>query len=499
MSLKLSKIVSLMLLVSLLSSLAACQDNVDNTGDITTGSNTDDVTAPEEIELTSGVPDDVDLGGATIIMLNAPQYENFLTLMNSMEETGDTVNDAVYRRNLAVMEKLNVNLEFNDLGSEGVKADYIRRTVSAGDSEFDFVVGTQWEIVPVVTEGMFRDIIDLEYVDISQPWWAEEYINKVNFGEDKRFFIAGDISVEFIRDLGCVYYNKTVYENYFGNRDELYDVVLDGGWTLDYVYEITKDAYADLNQNNTHDEEDQYGYLVIYNIATDHMYYASGATTITLRDNLPVLDVSNEHNISVAEKIYDLYYQNEAAYVVGGGIEYTEGIIPTKFANDNLMLMFGLLYYSDYLRDMKSDYGILPTPKYDESQEDYMTLVHDGAPLTAIPMTTSDDKLDSVAAVIEEMAYQGYMMVTPEYYNVVLKQKYARDSSDKAMMILDMIRENTFTDAGYVYNYAIDGAGLLIRDLMSTKQSNLATLWAAKESSANAKLDALIEAYTELE
>ena len=171
MSLKLSKIVSLMLLVSLLSSLAACQDNVDNTGDITTGSNTDDVTAPEEIELTSGVPDDVDLGGATITVLNAPQYENFLTLMNAPEETGDTMNDAAYKRNIAVMDKLNVDLQILDYDyDKGAKDVYLRQLVLAGDRVFDFIVGTQHELVKVVPDGIYRDIMDLPYVDIDKPW-----------------------------------------------------------------------------------------------------------------------------------------------------------------------------------------------------------------------------------------------------------------------------------------------------------------------------------------
>ena len=114
-------------------------------------------------------------------------------------------------------------------------------------------------------------------------------------------------------------------------------------------------------------------------------------------------------------------------------------------------------------------------------------------------MTTPDEDIDKVAAVIEEMAFQGYSIVTPEYYNVVLKQKYARDSSDKAMQILDMIRDSAFTDTGYVYNYAIDNVALLIRDLMNSGQNNLATAYAAKEASATTKLASLIEAYNELE
>ena len=81
------------------------------------------------------------------------------------------------------------------------------------------------ELVKVVPDGIYRDIMDLPYVDIDKPWWAAEYIQRANFGEDKRFLIAGDISVEFIRDIDCIYFNKTVYENYHGSRDELYDIV----------------------------------------------------------------------------------------------------------------------------------------------------------------------------------------------------------------------------------------------------------------------------------
>ncbi|HIX92682.1 MAG TPA: hypothetical protein H9681_07380 [Firmicutes bacterium] len=500
MSLKLSKIVSLMLLVSLLSSLAACQDNVDNTGDITTGSNTDDVTAPEEIELTSGVPDDVDLGGATVTVLNAPQYENFLTLMNAPEETGDTMNDAAYKRNIAVMDKLNVDLQILDYDyDKGAKDVYLRQLVLAGDRVFDFIVGTQHELVKVVPDGIYRDIMDLPYVDIDKPWWAAEYIQRANFGEDKRFFIAGDISVEFIRDIDCICFNKTVYENYHGSRDELYDIVLEGKWTLDKLLEVTKDTYVDLNKNNTPDEEDAYGYGLIPPTIPDHLYYPAGAHTIIYENGEPTLDVVNERNVTITEKIYEIYYNGNGILYKNNDLVNQEVTIPTKFAADDFMFMFGLFYFSDFLREMKSDYGIIPHPKYDETQEEYKSLVHDGAPLVCIPVTTPDEDIDKVAAVIEEMAFQGYSIVTPEYYNVVLKQKYARDSSDKAMQILDMIRDSAFTDTGYVYNYAIDNVALLIRDLMNSGQTNLATAYAAKEASATTKLASLIEAYNELE
>ena len=58
----------------------------------------------EEVISKSGVPDDYDLGGEIITIYNAPYDDGDAWLASVEEETGDTVEDAIYQRNLEVAE-----------------------------------------------------------------------------------------------------------------------------------------------------------------------------------------------------------------------------------------------------------------------------------------------------------------------------------------------------------------------------------------------------------
>ena len=61
------------------------------------------------VNLKSGVPEGTTFDGATVRIMNAQYFDRYLNLVNASESTGDTVNDAVYERNLRVMDKLDVN------------------------------------------------------------------------------------------------------------------------------------------------------------------------------------------------------------------------------------------------------------------------------------------------------------------------------------------------------------------------------------------------------
>ena len=92
------------------------------------------------------------------------------------------------------------------------------------------------------------------------------------------------------------------------------------------------------------------------------------------------------------------------------------------------MFIHNWLYASEtsYLRDMKSDYGIIPYPKYDENQDGYYTFQHDQIGLFTIPVTST--KKDMAGAVLEAMSSESSKTVVPSYYEVALKSKYSRDS-----------------------------------------------------------------------
>lgn len=90
-------------------------------------------------------------------------------------------------------------------------------------------------------------------------------------------------------------------------------------------------------------------------------------------------------------------------------------------------------------RDMRDDYGIIPAPKLNEQQADYISYAEVVEPALVIPITTSSSE-EMLSAVAEALNYEGYRTITPAVYQTALKDRFARDEASKEM--LDIISEN---------------------------------------------------------
>ena len=124
------------------------------------------------------------------------------------------------------------------------------------------------------------------------------------------------------------------------------------------------------------------------------------------------------------------------------------------------MFYFGQLQSAEYLRDMKSDYGVIPTPKLDEAQEQYYSYVFEVMRFMALPYNCQ--KAEAVCAMLEEMAFEGYMNVSPIYYETVIKNKYTRD--DASGQMIDLVRDGMLTDIARIHMSSFGGISCLVRD-----------------------------------
>ncbi len=490
-----AKLTSIILAALILSSvLLACGGKGDTPAQ---NSSADTQTDAETIEETTApatsVPVGTDFGGITLNVMNY-SVENFY--FDVAEETGDVVNDAVYERNMKVQNDVNVSFNVSSDINDG--ASVIERSVTSGSNDYDFVFGVQYVFVPLVLKGMFMNLEGAPYIDIEKDWWDKDYIHECSIGENKRFFISGDITLGLICQQSCCYVNKQMFENLLGDPQSIYTTVLDGKWTLDLFSEYASKCYSDLNGDSKFDEGDQYGCGVITANLTDHFTYDAGVRCTERDENdIPILVMNNERTVSYAEKIRKIYYENEGIRIFEASNKSLFETIPNKFKNDSLAFMVGWFHVSDYLRDMEGDYAVIPFPKFDEAQESYLSLIHDVATLVCVPTTC--DKLNTVAAVLELLAYEGYNTVAPAYYEVALKTKYIRDNQDEAMQIMDIIHDASTSDFAYIYNYALNNIGLIMREVLGSKKGNFASTYAKKEAKTQKLLDELIEVYTSLD
>ncbi len=490
-------ILSIMLLAAML--LVSCSQTTDGgAADTTTARNDafEETTVAadegdERANAVSSVDPSVDLGGLELRFGYANQLERYVTDIIG-EQDGDVVNDAVYNRNIAVEDKLNMKIIpviVDDNNKEA--ADKIKTTVLAGEAICDVNIGHQAYLNMNMFDGVYMNLADLEHVDYSKPWWNYEYMKELTIGEENIFFLFGDISLMMLKSAGAVFFNKELFEDYFQSPEELYQTVLDGNWTFDMFHEYTSKSYNDLNGNGTADEGDLYGFAATTSKSVEHFQYDAGIVCTTRdEDGIPRLTLNNERTVDFANRFYSLYYENPGAKIFVD--DQIDKMMLDMFKNDELMFNPNWFYTCELLRDMEADYGIIPYPKLNEEQETYLTLVHDGTTTFCVPSTTSLDLLDSIGAVLEEMAFQSYQLVTPAYFDVAMKEKYSRDNLSSQM--LDIIHENTYTNFGYVYSSTLKDLGML-RPLAREKSADFASYYATREEAALLALDNLIDIY----
>ena len=405
------------------------------------------------------------------------------------EENGDTINDAVYKRNSAVTDKFGVT--FTDIASPNGTWDLstpARASIMAGSDDYDMVAGSFNDAVrKLAPEGLLVDLNTVPYMDLSKPWYDQNSITSTAIG-GKTFAVTGDMLIMDKEATNAILFNKKMADEYkLGN---FYDMVKDGSWTLDVFEKSARAVAADLNNNGSMDESDQYG-LVTSNVESYFLMIGFGVKTAELdKDGIPSLALKSEKLYDAIERATKI---NNDFDVAISGSKYKEdwsGTLDPAFSSGRALFYVGGLNRVTLFRSMETDFGILPMPKYDESQDGYYNMVSlSCSDAIIIPKSASD--LERTGAIIEALSAEGYYTLKPAYYETVLKGKSVRD--DESSEMLDIIFANRVYDLEYMY----DWGGIV--DPLSNSDGNVASLIDSKYDAAVTAMNKTIEDYKKLD
>ncbi len=442
----------LVVILMLLPIMVSCLDNTEEVGE------TESLVEEDDGLLLSDKVRDVKFNGEDIniwqvtIATNAAEY--FYDMNGDFE--GDIISQEIFRRNVAVKDYLNVNINFIDGGAESSNAATDCRPLLQSDSgEFDAYELIQWNGMSLVIEGWFKNLDDSKYLDFEGEWWSEDFMDAAKIN-GHNYVMAGDIGIDMVSCAASIFVNKNMLAKYHGENayEELRTMVLDGKWTIEEITKLSKDTYDDLNRNEVVDLEDQFGFLSSQN-HIDGWYFGAGGTTI-VRDNegKAVLSMGDEYTVDVMERLYRVMhvespndYGNNAGTVQIYNNKHQSTLVE-KFSKGEMMFCIGYLYTSRNLTNMDDKFAPLPYPKYNTDQEEYYSILHNIVTLFAIP--TSCAKYDQTSASFEVMASFGKQMILPSYYETMLKIRYLDNAEDAALV--DLIYNARMSDIGVVFN-----------------------------------------------
>ena len=457
-----------------------------------------DETNTTEIEESTEAPDGLpekDFGGKTFTVLTYDYIQNDYIVE---EETGDVVMDAEYRRDRAVSERFGANIEYLYDMDLYAATDLIKQSVMAGDEAFQLIANHAIMMGSVATEGLFMNMYDIPYIDLSKPWWSKSTIEDLTYGDDYVILAIGDYALSALYGTYCYYYDKVAAEKY--HFEDLYSVVNDGKWTIDYVMDLCKPIYEDLNGNAELDSEDFYGLTQAIGSPLNAYFWTFGGKVFTKNsDGIPEYTYKNEHTTRIFEKLYQFCYKSDGINCSRKQYESLtaqsfQNISSYSFRDELSALASGTLYSAtEFFREKKNEYGILPYPKLDENQKEYKTTVDGYHAVLAVPQTVSDTEF--VGIMTEALNAESRKQVYPAYYEVALKKKYASD--DESVLMLDKIVNSRVFDFGYIYD-AWDGVSFFTQAILKqSKRNNFESYYAKHGPAAEIYYQELLAKFAE--
>ena len=395
-----------------------------------------------------------DYGGISFNVLY-PFWGAFETQLFGDEETsaGTELDDAIWKRNKKIEDQ--INIKFNPIvigqrGDDSIKKiqPQVRKSVMAGDGSYDLVfIHPMCDLDAFAKSQLLRNFNKMPYVDLTQPYWNQSLKDTLEI-HGVLLFAANDM---IIPSPTAVFFNKKILADY--QMDNPYEFVRNGTWTWDKFLQMAKQVTQDLNGDGKYDENDLYGLgLLLDGSGMISMMHACDQY-ITRRDEdgKPVLDVMSEKLVSLVDKMYDIVWNGNQTYTWD---LHVWDDIAKREEMDNFFPKGHSLFLlnspgtgaSKELRAMDVDFGILPYPKYNETQKDYISL--NTAGLFCVPQDVKDPEM--VGIVCELLGSESRRYTIPAYYDVLLTHKGVRD--DDSLEMMKLIFDNVVYDFGYNYS-----------------------------------------------
>lgn len=454
------KIAIFLLAAALISALAGCRGIGDDTSAV---ENTGETETGFIDTLPSGA-----YGGYTFnIGWGTPFDKNECTY--TLEEAGgDIINEAIYERNRKTEDKLGITVASGKLGVWTDLLTLIQTLIISGDNPYDVFCASAWFMFQSSINGLLYDLYSIPSLDFSHSWWDSDTIGMYSLGSDTLYFASGAINYFDDYSTSAVYFNKVLCDS--NNLQYPYGAVKSGDWTYEMFYGYISDFASDLNGDGRYDENDRYGFMEnaggmtrMFNAFGESVLVIDGEGGITVNDSERIFDITD----LVLEQLFGA--ANNSTVIAERKLGYDKANV--LFPNGKSLFMTGGVGdICDYRQLMTDDFGVLPFPKYDESQASYYCQ-YNTAWGTAYAVGVTNTETERTGVILEVMGYYSPDTINTAVIEKSVLTKSTRDNESAEM--LEIVFDSKFYELGQWGSSVYDTACIQVVNGKNTYASAL--------------------------
>ena len=446
------RVTSILILVLMLLGTVACAQTSSGSGEdlagTTAAAGEGNVTEAPVEETTAVTAENIlgprDFGGDTVTFYSRKYNGAWSSDLIATEENGTILNDSIYKRNLRLGEMYSVNFAQIESGKRDCANDAIN-LINAGDTEFQAMYMGLSDAANMAQKGYLLDITTLSNINLEGQWWTQATNKAWSIG-GAQYFATGAITVVDDQAIRTMFFNKDIIAQY--DLKTIYDLVDDNEWVFENFFKYVEIAKQDNGDGVT---------------TTDDIFGCAAQTTLGFMmtmgsgemlagkdsDDYPIIVASTNADrfINVVDYLSEKIAGNQGIY------QGDDEVIREIFGNGRSLFYAEVLMHAQTMRqNYDIAFGIIPMPKYNADQENYYQY-STGRNTTVIcfPHTASGDALDMGTFMVEAMAIESVETVTPAYYEICLKGRYADDAESAAM--LDIVTASVATDFAEVFGW----------------------------------------------
>lgn len=437
----------------------------------------------EKKENTDPVPH-YDWGGREFkVMTVANENEPNIEVVG--EVTGDTVSQAVYRRNTEIEDYYKVKIlteQFNGSNEQKAQEDMLRWS-QGDDNPYDLVFLVRNAMAATVQNGFLYDLNELKYIDTTHDWYNQSTLATMAIG-GRLFHGVSDFSLVDKARTNVLYFNRDLAAD--KQYPDVIQMVRDEEWTVEEMAKLCK--YQD-NGDEIRGINDDWG-VVLGGKETVIAFWNGCDNKIISIDNEGKweITVATERSIDSVDKLLK---------IIGDDVSFRGDQLGSYddafdcFVGGHALFMSGCLSSVASLgRDANFAYTAIPYAKFDKEQEHYYTTNNNTYTATfGIPKFAYDP--DFSAFMVEVLSWKSSDTSLPAYIEQSCKVQNSYDPICAEMITLTL--DGVIFDFGLIYSSNIKLVGKVIQAALipANADAKLAALYEAQRDTATAQAEEL--------